>query len=127
MKDEKQELSLDKEEVVSYGYYSKLLNKPFDSLEELKKAEAKVLEEQSAKEKLTAEKRTRAKEVEEAFLEYQKIREQAYEMIAKAEREYLLLRDKFAKDYGGYHMTYVDDNGQKLITFGDLIDRFMKW
>ena len=120
-------MSKEKQEVVSYGYYSKVLNKPFDTLEELQKEEAKVLEEQKAKEKLTTEKKARAKEVEEAYLEYQKVKEQALNMIAEAEREWVLLRDKFAEDYGGYHMTYVDDNGRKLVTFGDLIDSFMKW
>ena len=115
-------MSKEKQAVVSYGYYSKVLNKPFDTLEELQKAEAKVLEEQEAKEKLTAEKKARAKEVEEAYLEYQKVKEECYNKMADAERKWLELRDKFAEDYNGYHMTYVNNNGKKTVTVGELLD-----
>ena len=113
--------------VDSYGYYSKVLNKPFDTLEELKAAELKVREEAAAKEKLSAEKKARAEEVEKAYLEYQKVKEEAYKKISEAENKWLELRDKFAEDYHGYHMTYSNVNGKKEISFGDLLDSFFHW
>jgi DNA-binding NtrC family response regulator len=41
----------------SYGFYSRVLNKPFDTLEELQAAEEKVLKEQEAKTKAAAERK----------------------------------------------------------------------
>ena len=111
----------------TYDYYSRELKQVFSSLEELKKAESKLHEEQEAKEKLQIEKKTRAKEVEEAYLEYQKVKEECYNKMIEAEKKWLELRDKFAKDYNGYHMTYVNNNGKKEVSFSDLLDKFFIW
>ena len=111
----------------SYGYYSRELKQVFDTLEELQAAESKLHEEQDEKEKALQEKKARAKEVEEAYLEYQKIKEECLNTIANAEREWLTLRDKFAEDYHGYHMTYVNNNGKKEVSFSDLLDSFFNW
>ena len=111
----------------NYDYYSRELKQVFSSLEELKKAESKLHEEQEAKEKLQIEKKTRAKEVEEAYLEYQKVKEECYNKMIEAEKKWLELRDKFAKDYNGYHMTYVNNNGKKEVSFSDLLDKFFIW
>ena len=107
--------------------YSKLLQKPFDTLEELKTAEDAYNKANEEKLRLTAEKKTRAKEVEEAYLEYQKVRKEAYKKISEAEKKWVELRDKFAKDYNGYHMTYVNNNGKECVTFSDLVDSFFTW
>ena len=114
-------------ETRNYDYYSRELKQVFSSLEELKQAELKLHEEQDAKAKLQIEKKERAKEVEEAYLEYQKVREEALANISKAEKKWLELRDKFAKDYNGYHMTYVNNNGKKEVSFSDLLDNFFIW
>jgi len=118
-----------KTDEVSYDicYKSKLLNKVFDTKEALEEAEAKYHAENDAKIKLAEEKKARAKEVEDAYLNLQKVREEAYNKIAEAEKKWIELRDKFSKDYNGYHMTYVNDNGKKTITFGDLFDSFFNW
>lgn len=110
-----------------YGYYSKLLNKPFDTLDALKEAEKEVKEENERKAQLVEVKKTRAKEVEDAYLEYQKVKEEAYNKIAEAEKKWIELRDKFAEDYHGYHMTYSNINGERSVTFGDLINNFFNW
>lgn len=110
-----------------YGYYSKLLNKPFDTLDALKEAEEAVKKENERKAQLIEVKKTRAKEVEDAYLEFQKVKEEAYKQIAEAEQKWLELRDKFAKDYGGYHMTYVNNNGQRQVTFNDIVNSFFTW
>ena len=115
------------EETYSVCYKSKLLNKYFDSKEELEQAENKYHEENDAKLKLIEEKKTRAKEVEDAYLNYQKTREEAFAKISEAEKKWIELRDKFSKDYNGYHMTYINNNGKKYVTFGDLIDSFFNW
>lgn len=115
------------EETYSVCYKSKLLNKYFDSKEELEQAENKYHEENDAKLKLIEEKKTRAKEVEDAYLNYQKAREEAFAKISEAEKKWIELRDKFSKDYNGYHMTYINNNGKKCVTFGDLIDSFFNW
>ena len=114
---------------MDYQFYSKVLNKAFDSLDELKEAEKKHAEEEAEKQKLSETKKARANEVEEAYKAYQKKKEKAYKEISEAENKYLTLRDQFAKDYHGYHMTYVVDNsGKHSVTFGDLInDFFSQW
>lgn len=50
-----------------YSYYSRVLNKPFDSIEELREAEAAYRAELKAKEDKTAAKKADAKKVEDAF------------------------------------------------------------
>ena len=111
----------------SYGFYSRELKQVFDSVEELEAAELKLHEEQDAKAKLQLEKKERAKKVEDAYLELQKVKEEAYAKISEAEKKWLKLRDEFAKDYNGYHMTYTNVNGKKEITFNDLINGFFLW
>lgn len=106
----------------NYAYYSKELKQVFDTLEELQAAELKLHEEQDAKVKLQNEKRERAKEVEDAYLAYQEVKEKAYKEISEAEAKWVELRDRFAEDYGGYHMTYSNDNGTKKVTFSDLLN-----
>lgn len=50
-----------------YGYYSKILGKPFDSIEELKDAEAAFLAKQKAKNENAMLKKQDANKVEKAF------------------------------------------------------------
>lgn len=108
-------------------YLSEKLNKPFDTVEELEKAEKEFDEQQAEKAKLADVKKARAKEVEDAYIEYQKVKEEAYKTIAEAEKKWIELRDAFAKDYGGYHMTYVNNNGDKKVTFDDIVRSFWNW
>jgi rRNA maturation endonuclease Nob1 len=51
----------------NYSYYSRILKKPFDSLRELKEAEADYYAELKAKEDKAATKKADAQKVEEAF------------------------------------------------------------
>lgn len=51
----------------SYSYYSRLLNKPFDTVEELRAAEEAFHAEQRAKEDKAAKKKADAKKVDDAF------------------------------------------------------------
>lgn len=111
---------------MDYQFYSKVLNKVFDSLDELKEEEKKHAAVEAKKQELAATKKARATEVEEAYKAYEQTKEKAYKEIADAEEKYLGLRNKFAKDFNGYHMTYAVDNaGKHSITFGDLINDFL--
>lgn len=127
MNTKSKELEVCSTETRTYDYYSRELKQVFNSLEELKEAEAKHHAELDAQETLKQEKTKRAKEVEEAYLEYQKVREDCYNKIAEAERKWVELRDKFAEDYHGYHMTYVNNNGKKEVSFSDLVNNFFSW
>lgn len=122
-----------KEDAVCYK--SKLLNKYFDSYEELVEEETAFRKANDEKVKLAEEKKTRAKEVEDALKEYEHAKIEASKIISKAsqeasllikdaEKKYFNLRDAFAKDYNGYHMTYVNDNGKETVSFSDLVTDF---
>jgi regulator of protease activity HflC (stomatin/prohibitin superfamily) len=80
-------------------YYSQLVHKIFDTEEACLDAEKEfktALAEKEAKElKLKEEKKSRAKEVEDAYEAYQ-----------EAEKKYIKLRNEFIKDYKQYRMTY---------------------
>ena len=108
-------------------YTSEVTGKSYKTVKELEADEKLAKEEQEKKEKALEVKKTRAKEVEDAYLEYQKVKEEAYNKIAEAEKKWVELRDKFAQDYNGYHMTYVNNNGQKRIIFNDLVNNFFSW
>lgn len=77
-----------------------------------------VAEEEARKEKLKADRATRAKEVEDAF-----------KAIAAANKNYQDLLNAFVKDYGSYHCTIsdcdVNDTGWKLVD--SLINTFFKF
>jgi hypothetical protein len=86
-------------------YYSEILDEKFDTVKDLEKAEKefeikqielkkKREEELKIIEARKAERAIRAKEVEEAFIEANKMREKATELL-----------NKFLKDYGSYHST----------------------
>lgn len=113
-------------------YYSEKTKQLFDTPEKLKEAERNFDSQElqrkheemmkEAKENHFKEiRKQRAKEVEDAYLDYLKTREKAYYEVAEKESKWTELRDKFAKDYHGYHMTYVNNNGVKHISFGDLM------
>ena len=125
------------QEAVSYGFYSKLLKKPFDSLEELKAAEDEYNKAHAEELRKAEERKTRAKEVEDAYRSALEVRKEAKKIIDEAnkkasdmirdtERHYDELKNAFVKDYGSFHMSYTNNNGQEIISFSDLIDSFFK-
>ena len=71
-----------------YGYYSKLLNKPFDTIEELKSAEKEFKEEQAKKEAAALAKKTACNLVNTAIDLYEEGKVKCNEEIAKAYSEY---------------------------------------
>ena len=75
-------------EEVDYGYYSKLLNKPFDSVAELREAEAAYYAELKAKEDKAAAKKADAQKVEDAFKALNAARKEYKEKLTQLTTEY---------------------------------------
>ena len=86
----------------SYAYYSRVLNKPFDSLTELDKAEEAYYDEIKAKEAKAAEKKADASKVEETF--------KALNAARRAYKETLIkLTEKYSADLKALKETFETD------------------
>lgn len=123
----------EKVEEPSYGYFSRLLKKDFDTVEELVKAEEEFNKAHEAEIKAKEEKKTKAEAIECAYrnvIEARKdakriieeAQEKASEIIKTAESKYYELRNAFVKEYGSFHSTYTNNNGEETITIGDLFE-----
>jgi hypothetical protein len=73
---------------VEYGYYSKLLKEPFDSIEELQEAEKAFYAKQKAKEDVAALKKADAQKVEDAFKALNAARKSYKEDLTQLTKEY---------------------------------------
>lgn len=73
---------------IEYGYYSRLLNKPFDSIEELREAEAAYKAELKAREDKAAAKKADAQKVEDAFKAMNAARKEYKEKLTQLTKEY---------------------------------------
>lgn len=110
-------------QAADFMYYSKLLQKPFEDLDELRAAEAEVKKQEEEKQNAADAKRAAAKIVEDAIkarveaqLEAKKVKAEAYqaylevcenadklvEIKAKTEQEALKI---FCEKYGSFHST----------------------
>jgi conjugal transfer/entry exclusion protein len=129
-----------------YSYYSRVLNKPFDSIEELKEAEAAHYAELKAKEAKAAAKKADAQKVEDAFkalnfarkayknnliaitenyseklkelkAEFDKAKTMEHNMLADAEANYqAALREFTTAHPEGYHVTLKDGDFETTIS-----------
>ena len=130
----------------TYSYYSRVLKKPFDSLRELKEAEAAYYAELKAKEDKAATKKADAKKVEEAFKAlnttrkfykdsllkltekysadlvklketFEADRKEIQDILAKAEEAYSNEIKAFTEKYPeGYHLTLKDGDFETTIS-----------
>lgn len=130
----------------TYSYYSRVLKTPFDSLEELKNAEATHYAELKAKEDKAAQKKSDAQKVEGAFkalnaarknykeeLEaitheysenltrlkksFEKAKAEVHESLAAAESNYSAALKEFTEKYPeGYHLTLKDGDFETTIS-----------
>lgn len=134
-----------REETLDYGFYSNVLKKPFERLEDLKKAEEVYYEEQKAKEYKAAVKKADAKRVEDAFKALNAARKtykeditqltkeyaeelenlkKAYELgkkdirdtLAAAEEAYHKALKEFTSKYDNYHVTLKDGDFETTIS-----------
>lgn len=118
----------------SYGFYSKILNKPFDNLEELKKAEKEYSDKKILELQKSNEKKTAAKKVEDARLKYVKLvetnnttRKQLKENENKTYQEYMELRNAFIDKYGFYHCTFTKSNSAEGLPIFDEIESILDY
>ena len=140
-----------------YGYYSKLLNKPFDTIEELKAAEEEVRIAEKEKEEKAKAKKAEASKDEEAFKElneakklynseitaakkaYAKIVADAKDALNKsileAEKNLECAQTKYSdalkeftdKHPEGYHVTLKDGDNITTISRTNTCDSFMSF
>ena len=120
----------------NYGFYSKVLKKPFDTLEELEQAEKEYNEIHAVEIKAAEEKKNLAHEVEESYKnylnvyaqcneEFKDVQKKLNEQVAKAKNEYTDLKNEFIKKYGSFHMTYKDEEPKVEISEDNLDDEFI--
>jgi len=81
--------------MADYGYYSKKLNKPFDTLDELKKAEGALEEKEKEAERAKIERASAAKKIEDLVKQRDELQKQIDKQI-----------NEFVKKYGSYHYTF---------------------
>lgn len=131
---------------VNYGYYSKVLSQPFDSLNELRAAEAAHYEKLKAKEDKAAQKKADAQKVEEAFKvlntsrkvyketllkmtekysqdlkalkeTFEADKKELTDILAQAEEAYSVALKTFTEKYPeGYHLTLKDGDFETTIS-----------
>lgn len=133
------ECSFKKEQ--KYGYYSKILNKPFDTLEELTKAEREYQDKKSLETKKIDEKKEEAKKVKVAYDNYIKTVEESNKVIKelrdkdyKAYQTYVELKNNFIEKYGYFYQCYYKKSNNDEIpsiyfdtpTLSDLLEEFFK-
>lgn len=128
----------------SYSYYSRLLNKPFDTVDELVAAETAYYAEQKAKEDKTAQKKADAKKVDDAFkalnvarrtykekmialtekysadlkdlrAAFDKDKSAIYSELANAEESYSTALKEFTDKYETYHLSLKDGDFETTI------------
>ena len=87
------------ERIQDYGYYSRVLNKPFDSIEELRAAESEHYAEIKAKEDKVAAKKADAQKVEDAFKAMNAARKVYKENLAQLTTEYTNALTELRKTY----------------------------
>ena len=83
----------------AYSYYSRVLEKPFDSVEELKKAEAAHYDKLKAKEDAASQKKADAKKVEDAFKALNAARKAYKEDLTQLTKEYAESLEELKKAY----------------------------
>lgn len=132
-------------ETLDYGFYSNVLRKPFEKLEDLRRMEEAYFMEQKAKEDKAAQKKADAQKVDDAFKalnaarkvykeditqltkEYAEALEKLkktfelgkkdlHETLAKAEEAYQTALKEFTGKYEQYHLTLRDGDFETTIS-----------
>lgn len=88
-----------KEATLDYGYYSRVLQKPFDRLVDLEQAETAYFAEQKAKADKAAQKKAEAQKVEQAFKALNVARKAYKEDLTQLTKEYSEELENLKKAY----------------------------
>ena len=111
-----------------YGYYSKVLQKPFDSVEELKEAEATHLAQLKAKEDKAAAKKADALKVEDAFKAMNQARRDYKENLIKLTNMYQedlkKLKAAFEADRARVQSALADAEGAYSAALKNFTDKY---
>ncbi len=81
-------LNINESQATDYGYYSRLLNKPFDTIAALREAENAYYADQKAKADAIAAKKADAQKVEAAFKAMNAARKEYKEKLTQLTKEY---------------------------------------
>lgn len=84
---------------LDYGFYSNVLKKPFERLNDLRRAEEVYYAEQKAKEDATAQKKADAQKVDEAFKALNAARKTYKEDLTQLTKEYAEALDNLKKAF----------------------------
>lgn len=95
----KNNVTIEKSGEQTYSYYSRVLQKPFDSIEELTAAEAEYCEARKVKEDAAAQKKADAKKVEDAFKSLNAARKVYKEDLTQLTKEYAEALENLKKAY----------------------------
>lgn len=93
------EKETNEKETINYGFYSKVLSKPFDSLSELKAAEEVYYTEQKVKADKAAQKKADAQKVEDALKALNTARKTYKEELTQLTKEYAESLDDLKKAF----------------------------
>lgn len=94
---------------MDYQVYSKKTKQLYDNVEELVAAEEEFDRVHAEEIKRAEERKTRAKEIEDAYKNALQVRKDAEDAINAADQAYFDLKNKFIKDYGSFHMTFKNE------------------
>lgn len=145
MKQKNSAINTAEETKAGYAYYSKMLSKPFDTVEELVAAEKAYKDQLKAKEDKANQKKTDAAKVENAFkalnaarkeykekltevtkvyseglvalkTKFEESRKMIQDDLVKAEQEYSSALKDFTKKYDQFHLTLKDGDFETTIS-----------
>lgn len=120
--EDSEQASVTGEKEFSYGYYSKVLNKPFDTLEELCKEEQEFLAVEEAKKQAAEQRKSDAANVEKAFKELNVAKRTYNEITAKAYSDYLEKAKALEEEYN----TTLKNANNELADKQDLYNKTLK-
>ena len=107
------------EQLSAIVYKSKLLNKYFDSWEELVAEETAYKKAHDEELKAKEEKSKALEEIKAAYKHYLEVVNEKTKAVQDAWNEYAKLREDFATKYHGYHMTYYNDGTSEELNMSD--------
>lgn len=107
-----------------YSYYSRVLEKPFDSLNELASAEATYYEQLKQKEDKAAQKKADAQKVEDAFKALNAARKSYKEDLAQLTKEYAESLENLKKAFDLGKKDIADKLAAAETTFDEALKAF---
>lgn len=105
-------------------YRSKLLNKYYESYEDMLRDEAEFKRQHDEELKAKEEKQHALDEIRDAYTTYVNLVDEKNKVVAEAWQKYNALKDEFIKKYGYFHMSYYNDGKTKELSLSDVVDEW---